>query len=82
MRGAPDGMTIGKDGWIYATGNGGVHVFSPDLKHKGLVKIENQVANCCIITDGDKEKSLFVVGPKGAYIIDMQRLKKLAGNAN
>ena len=46
------------------------------------VKIENQVANCCIITDGDKEKSLFVVGPKGAYIIDMQRLKKLAGNAN
>ena len=52
------------------------------MKHKGLVKIENQVANCCIITDGDKEKSLFVVGPKGAYIIDMQRLKKLAGNAN
>lgn len=82
VRGAPDGMTIGKDGWIYATGNGGVHIFSPDLKHKGLVKIENQVANCCIITDGDKEKSLFVVGPKGAYIIDMQRLKNLAGNAN
>ena len=32
--------------------------------------------------DGDKEKSLFVVGPKGAYIIDMQRLKNLAGTAN
>lgn len=78
VRGAPDGMTIGKDGWIYATGNGGVHLFSPDLKHRGLVKIENQVANCCIITDGVREKSLFVIGPKGAYIIDMARLRALA----
>lgn len=78
VRGAPDGMAIGRDGWIYATGNGGVHLFSPDLKHRGLVKIENQVANCCIITDGETEKSLFVVGPKGAYTIDMRRLKSLA----
>ena len=55
-----------------------MHLFSPDLKHRGLVKIENQVANCCIITDGETEKSLFVVGPKGAYTIDMRRLKSLA----
>ena len=48
------------------------------MKHRGLVKIENQVANCCIITDGETEKSLFVVGPKGAYTIDMRRLKSLA----
>lgn len=78
VRGAPDGMAIGKDGWIYATGNGGVHLFSPDLKHRGLLKIENQVANCCIITDAGAEKSLFIVGPKGAYIVDIQRLRELA----
>lgn len=78
VRGAPDGMAIGKDGWIYATGNGGVHIFSPDLKHRGLLKIENQVANCCVITKGGVEKSLFIVGPKGAYIVDLPTVRKLA----
>jgi gluconolactonase len=35
--GLPDGMKVDKNGVIFATGPGGVHVFSPEGKHLGTI---------------------------------------------
>ena len=43
--GLPDGMKVDKDGNLFATGPGGVHVFSPDRKHLGTFDTGVKTAN-------------------------------------
>ena len=49
--GAPDGLKVRRDGTIFATGPGGVWVFSPDGKHLGTIKTGQATSNCAF----DKE---------------------------
>jgi gluconolactonase len=44
-RGLPDGMKVDKDGNIWATGPGGVHVFTPEGKHLGTLSTGLPTAN-------------------------------------
>jgi gluconolactonase len=51
-RGSPDGMTIDIEGNIYATGPGGVHIFTPQGEHLGTIATGQATANCTFGQDG------------------------------
>jgi gluconolactonase len=51
-KGLPDGMKVDKDGNLFATGPGGVHVFTPDAKHLGTFDTGVPTANCGWGDDG------------------------------
>ncbi len=52
LPGAPDGMKVDRDGNIFATGPGGVHVFAPDGAHLGRISTGERTANCAWGGDG------------------------------
>lgn len=53
--GLPDGMKVDSEGYIYATGPGGVWIFASDSRVLGKVKTGQATSNCAIGTgdDGD-----------------------------
>jgi gluconolactonase len=51
-KGLPDGMKIDADGNLFATGPGGVLVFSPAGKHLGTIVTGEPTANCAFGDDG------------------------------
>lgn len=50
--GAPDGMAIDTEGRLWATGPGGVLVFTPEGKLLGRISTGERTANCCFGDDG------------------------------
>jgi gluconolactonase len=52
LKGLPDGMKIDKDGNLFATGPGGVNVFSPDGTLLGRINPDEITANCAFGEDG------------------------------
>ena len=50
-KGLPDGLKVRSDGIIYATGPGGVYVFTPEGKHLGTINPGEATANCCFNAD-------------------------------
>lgn len=56
LPGLPDGMAVAQDGTLFATGPGGVYVFTPDEKFVGRISTGERTANC---TFG---------GPNGDYL--------------
>jgi gluconolactonase len=44
--GLPDGMKVDKDGNLFCTGPGGVHVFAPDGTHLGTLNTGGRTSNC------------------------------------
>ncbi len=50
--GLPDGMKVDKAGNLWATGPGGVLVFSPDGRHLGTLNTGQATANCAWGNDG------------------------------
>ena len=50
--GLPDGMKVDKDGNLWATGPGGVHVFAADGTHLGTIETGVPTANCAFGDDG------------------------------
>ena len=55
--GLPDGMTVDVDGNLFATGPGGVFVFSPDGTHLGTIETGKATSNC---TFGDDGRTLYI----------------------
>lgn len=51
-KGLPDGMAIDQSGNLYATGPGGVHIFSPDGEHLGTIETGEATSNCAFGDDG------------------------------
>ena len=51
-KGLPDGMKVDKAGNLFATGPGGVLVFSADGKHLGTINTDEPTANCNWGEDG------------------------------
>src|SRR5262245_4301748 len=66
--GVPDGMKVDSLGNIYATGPGGIWVFSPDGKHLGTIKPPETPANCGW---GDDGKTLYITAQTGLYRIKL-----------
>lgn len=52
LPGLPDGMKVDRNGNIFGTGPGGVHVFAPDGAHLGRVETGERTANCAWGEDG------------------------------
>jgi gluconolactonase len=51
-KGLPDGMKVDEAGNLFATGPGGVLVFSPEGKHLGTIATGVNTANCAFGEDG------------------------------
>jgi gluconolactonase len=51
-KGLPDGMKVDKKGNLWATGPGGVLVFSPEGKHLGTINTGEPTGNCAFGDDG------------------------------
>ena len=66
--GLPDGMKVDEKGNVYATGPGGVWIFSPEGKHLGTIKPTETPANCGW---GDDGKSLYMTARTGLYRIKL-----------
>ncbi|HSO86641.1 MAG TPA: SMP-30/gluconolactonase/LRE family protein [Draconibacterium sp.] len=51
LKGLPDGMKVHKNGWIFATGPGGILIFTPEGEHLGTIIIGEATANCAFNSD-------------------------------
>jgi gluconolactonase len=64
-RGAPDGMKIDSAGNVYCCGPGGIHVFAPDARCLGVIRMPEPTANFCF---GDDDLcSLYVTASTSVY---------------
>ncbi len=52
LPGLPDGMKVDREGNLWATGPGGIHIFSPDGKLLGRIDTGQRTANCAWGEDG------------------------------
>jgi len=66
--GLPDGMKVDSLGNLFATGPGGLWIFSSDGKHLATIKPPEQPANCAW---GDDGKSLYMTARTGLYRIKL-----------
>ncbi len=48
LRGAPDGLVVRNDGFIFATGPGGVWILTPEGEHLGIIKTGQATSNCTL----------------------------------
>jgi gluconolactonase len=63
--GAPDGLKVDAEGHVYCTGPGGLHIFAPDARSLGVVRVPEEVAN---FTWGEDDMlSLFVTASSSLY---------------
>jgi gluconolactonase len=51
-KGLPDGMKVDRSGNLFATGPGGVHIYSPEGKLLGRIETGEATANCAWGDDG------------------------------
>ncbi len=64
-QGAPDGMKIDAIGNVYCCGPGGIHVFDPDARCLGVIKVPEYTANFCW---GDPDyRSLYITAATSLY---------------
>ncbi|MBD3627437.1 SMP-30/gluconolactonase/LRE family protein [Cyclobacterium sp.] len=68
--GNPDGIKVDTEGHLYATGPGGVWVFSADGKHLGTIAFPETPAN--IAFGGPDMKTLFVTARTGLYAVELK----------
>jgi gluconolactonase len=61
-KGLPDGMKVDVKGNLFATGPGGVLVFTPEGKHLGTISTGVNTGNCCF--GGKDGSTLFVMCDK------------------
>jgi gluconolactonase len=65
----PDGMKVDQKGNVYATGPGGIWIFSPEGKHLGTVRLPEIASNCAW---GDPDgKTLYITASTGLYRIHL-----------
>ena len=59
--GLADGLKVHSSGAVFATGPGGVLVFSAQGKHLGTIRTPGRAANCAF---GDNEDHLYITANK------------------
>ncbi len=63
--GAPDGLKVDRQGNVYCTGSGGIHVFTPSGKELGVIDVPEVAANCAF---GDRDmKTLYLTAGTSLY---------------
>jgi gluconolactonase len=66
-KGGGDGLKIDKNGYVFATGPGGVWVFNKNAKLLGRIRVSEAVSNCAF---ADDEKTLFVTADR--YVLKIK----------
>jgi gluconolactonase len=51
LKGLPDGLKVHPNGWVFATGPGGVLVFTPEGEHLGTIFTGEATSNCAFNPD-------------------------------
>lgn len=69
LAGLPDGMKVDREGRVYATAPGGVHVLTPEGRLIGILSTGGPVSNCAFGEDG---RTLFLTSQR---IVARVRLK-------
>ncbi|MGX1930903.1 SMP-30/gluconolactonase/LRE family protein [Flagellimonas sp. 2504JD4-2] len=67
--GLPDGMKINSDGYIFATGPGGVWIFNQQAKPIAKIRTGEATSNCAFSTD---EKRLFITADDFVLGVDLK----------
>jgi len=57
MKGLPDGLKIDRDGNVFATGPGGIHIFNKNGQLLGRLRLEEATSNCSL---SDDQKTLYI----------------------
>jgi gluconolactonase len=52
MPGLPDGLSVDEKGNLWASGPGGIWIFSPDAKLLGRINTGERTSNCAFGEDG------------------------------
>lgn len=65
--GLPDGMKVNSDGYLFATGPGGVWIMSPDGRVLGKIKTGEFISNCAFDTE---ESTLYMTAD--SYILKLE----------
>jgi len=52
-KGSPDGLVVRDDGIIFASGPGGILVFTPEADHLGTILTGQATSNCTLDADGE-----------------------------
>ena len=71
-KGLPDGLKVNKEGYIFATGPGGVWVFNPGGKHLGTIKTTQATANCAFNQD---ESALYITADMYLLSVDLKQVE-------
>ncbi len=74
LPGLPDGMKVDLHGNLFATGPGGIHIFSPEGTHLGRIETGQPTSNCAWGEDGS---TLFITANK--YLCRIRTSTKGAG---
>ncbi len=69
-KGLPDGMKVDALGNIFATGPGGIWIFSGRGELLGKIKVEEATSNCALTADG---KTLFVTNDMNVLRIQLRK---------
>ncbi len=56
-KGLPDGLKVNSNGTIFATGPGGVYIFTPEAKLLGLIETGEATSNCALDA---QQKTLYI----------------------
>ncbi len=65
--GLPDGMKVNRDGYLFATGPGGVWIMSPDGRVLGKIKTGEFISNCAFDTE---ESTLYMTAD--SYVLKLE----------
>ena len=57
LKGLPDGLKVNKKGIVFATGPGGIYIFSEEGKHLGMIYTKLASANCAL---DETQTSLYI----------------------
>ena len=69
LKGLPDGLKIDKKGTVFASGPGGVWIFTAEGKLLGKIKLSEATSNCALSTD---EKTLFITNDMNVLRIKLR----------
>jgi gluconolactonase len=69
MKGLPDGFKVDKNGNIFASGPGGIYIFSSEGKKLGMIRLENPASNCALSAD---EKTLYITNDMYALRVKLR----------
>lgn len=68
-KGLPDGMKVDSKGNLFATGPGGVFIFSPDGRHLGTIETGEKTSNCAF---GDNGSTLYMTADHALLRIQLK----------